>query len=79
MPSSFPPEWEKLDPVECRPSHEVSQLGHGGGRGTDSHASSLNQDSGGGIGLRDGSTTTVDGRSKKTHAAKRIEFTPLET
>ena len=53
MPSSFSSGLGKLDPVECRPPHEASQSGHGGGRESDGRASSLNQGSGGGTGLSD--------------------------
>ena len=77
MSSSFSLGWGKLDPVECRPHTRRSQSDHGGGRETDGRASSLNQGSGGGTGLRDG-LTAFDGRSEKAHESKRVEFAPLK-
>ena len=57
--------------------HEASQADHGGGRGADNHASSLNQSGRDGTGLRDGSAA-INNRSVKTHAAERVESTPLK-
>ena len=59
------------------PSHEASQSGHSGGRGTHSRASSTNQGGACEIGLRDGSAA-VD-RSEKAHASKIVKVLPLKT
>jgi len=67
--SSFPPRWEKLDPIKCGiPTRSISA----GGQGTVNRASSPNQGGGGGTELRDESAA-IDGRSGKTHTTERVE------
>jgi len=56
-------------------SHEASQSGHGGGRGTGIRASSMNPGGGDETGLYDGSVV-IDGRSRKTHASERVKSSP---
>lgn len=58
--------------------HEITQLGCGDGHRTDTRALSLNQNGWNGIDLDD-KTTIVNGRSRKTHASKRVESSQLKT
>jgi len=58
--------------------HIAPHSSHGGGCGTDNHASSLNEGGGGGTDLCDGSTA-VDGRFKKAHATDIVKSSLLKT
>jgi len=64
MSSSFLQGWETLDLLSEGTSHEASQLGYGGSRGSSTSASHWDQGDGGGDGARDRSTA-IDGSSNK--------------